>query len=78
MARWNGGYANRTAKKAHAMFFTAGAEACIGYHLNKYFALEAVAGYQRYFKNGQLPVAVNQLNNFSAGITLVGTLGLTK
>lgn len=59
-------------------FYTAGAEVGLGYHVSKHIALEAGAGYQRYFKNDQLPVAAEELNNFSAQISLVGTFGLTK
>ena len=61
-----------------ASFFTVGAEAGIGYQVGKYVALEAEAGYNRYFNNDRLPVAAKELNNLSAGISLVGTFGLMK
>ncbi len=63
---------------ARASFVTVGAEAGLGYHLSKYFALEAGAGYNKYFNNDRLPLAAKELNNLSAQLSLVGTLGLTK
>ncbi|MFD1470435.1 hypothetical protein ACFQ48_19560 [Hymenobacter caeli] len=66
------------ASDGRAAFFTAGAEAGIGYHLSKYVALEAGAGYQLYFDNDRLPVAAKELNNLSAQLSLVGTFGLSK
>lgn len=73
-----GGVFEDKAVGAHVSFVTVGAEAGIGYHLSKYFALEAEAGYQRYFNNDRWPVAAKELNNLSAQISLVGTFGLTK
>ncbi|MBO2009296.1 outer membrane beta-barrel protein [Hymenobacter negativus] len=63
---------------AHASVLTVGAEAGIGYRLGQHLALEAGASYHRYFNNDRMPVAAKELNNFSAGLSLVGTFGLTK
>lgn len=61
-----------------ATFLTAAAEVGVGYRLTSFLALEAQASYHRYFTGDKLPVNTGELNNLSAGISLVGTIGLTK
>ena len=73
-----GGVAAEQPAGTHASFFTAGAEAGLGYRLSKHVALEAGTSYQRYFGNDPLPVAAKELNNLGAQLSLVGTFGLTK
>ncbi|UOQ71596.1 hypothetical protein [Hymenobacter cellulosilyticus] len=59
-------------------FLTAAAEVGLGYQVTPFLALEAGASYHRYFNGNELPVATKELNNLSAELSLVGTLGLTK
>jgi hypothetical protein len=61
-----------------ASFLTAGADAGLGYQVTPFLALEAGAGYHRYFRGHQLPVAPKELPNVSVQLSLVGTLPLTK
>jgi hypothetical protein len=50
----------------------------LGYYLTPFLALEARASYHRDFAGSKLPVTSTELNNLSAGLSLVGTFGLTK
>jgi hypothetical protein len=61
-----------------ASFLTAAAEVGLGYHLTPFLALEAGASYHRYFNGSKLSVATAELDNLSAGLSLVGTFGLKK
>lgn len=61
-----------------ATFLTAAAKAGVGYRLTSFLALEAQASYHRYFTGNKLPVSTGELHNLSAGISLVGTMGLIK
>ena len=59
-------------------FLTAAAEVGLGYQVTPFLALEAGAGYHRYFNGNELPVATKELNNLSVELSIVGTIGLTK